>query len=281
MKAIISDILAAARSRLKAVSFEPDTREANLLLADVLGWTEAQVIARHDQALDGDQVARFELALNRRLTGEPVAYIVGSREFFGRRFQVDDRALIPRPETEHLVEAVLELPLPKGSSILDLGTGSGCLACTFALELPASRLVACDISLGALTVARRNLELHGLSARVQLLTGDLAQCLDLNRFDLVVSNPPYVGVDEADSLSSEIIDFEPHTALFAGGGGLAVHRRLLHELAELRPGSWLVLEIGARQAGALRTLIADSCFELREFRTDYAGHIRIMVLRRR
>jgi release factor glutamine methyltransferase len=251
------------------------------LVGHVLGWTEVQVITRQMETLDKTHASHFELVINRRLTGEPVAYILGVKEFYGRPFQVDSRVLIPRPETEHLVEVALELPLPRWPSVLDLGTGSGCLACTLAMELPASRIVASDISVGGLAVARNNLRLHGLTDRVQLLASDLARALDLARFDLVVSNPPYVGSDEAASLSAEILDFEPDTALFAGAAGDVIHQRLLTELAGLRSESWLVMEIGAGQEDLIRRLTADSDLRLVEVRPDYAGHPRVAVLQRR
>lgn len=281
MSAIISETLADARRRLAAAPFRPETREAALLLGNVLGWTEAQVLARQDETLDEPDSRRFESAMKRRLVGEPVAYIVGVKEFYGRRFQVDGRVLIPRPETEHLVEVALELPLPRRPSVLDLGTGSGCLACTLALELPAARITASDISVGALAVAHGNRRLHQLTDRLRLLASDLATSVDLMEFDLVVCNPPYVGRLESASLSSEILEFEPDSALFAGAAGDAVHRRLLTELDGLRPGSWLVLEIGAGQEELVRRLSAESSFRLTEVRRDYGGHPRIAVLQRR
>lgn len=278
---MISAALTQARRRLAEAPFRPDTREATLLLGHVLGWTEAQVLARQDSELDEACAGQFELAVSRRLAGEPVAYILGAKEFYGREFRVDHRVLIPRPETEHLVEVALALPLPRESRVLDLGTGSGCLACTLGLELPDSRIVAADISVGALTVARSNTRIHGLTDRLQLLACDLATSLELACFDLVVSNPPYVGRDEAETLSSEILDFEPDTALFAGDAGDAIHQRLLTELDDLRPASWLVLEIGAGQEDLMRELSTGSPFALTEVRPDYAGHPRIAVLQRR
>ena len=278
VKAIISEVLASARRRLSTAPFGPDTREATLLLGHILGWSEAQVIARQQEALNETQTNHFELTVNRRLTGEPVAYILGTKEFYGRPFQVDDRVLIPRPETEHLVEVVLDLPLPRWPSILDLGTGSGCIACTLALELPASRIVAGDLSVAALAVARSNLRLHGLTDRLQLLAGDLAKGLDLTPFDLVVSNPPYIGLEETASISSEILDFEPDTALFAGAAGDVLHHRLFREMIRLRQASWLVMEIGAGQQQLIENSAADSPFRLVEVRPDYAGYPRIAVL---
>lgn len=279
--AIIREVLDEARCRLLAATFQPETREAGLLLGHVLAWSEAEVIARSDAELDESTRRRFESLLARRLEGEPVAYLLGEKEFYGRRFQVDDRVLIPRPETEHLVELTLELPLPSRPSILDLGTGSGCLACTLALEIPSSRIWASDISPDALAVAHRNLQQHDLSNRLQLVGADLALPIDLTRFDLIITNPPYIGEEEAAALSSEILDFEPRTALFAGAEGDVVYRRLLTELAALRSGCWVVAEIGANQADLIRQLTAESVFLLQEIHQDLAGRPRVALLRRR
>jgi release factor glutamine methyltransferase len=277
---IISDLLAVARQRLTAAPFTPSPREANLLLAHTLGWTEAQVLSRREQQLSEPEQLSFEFLLSRRLSGEPMAYIVGEREFFGRPFFVDDRVLIPRPETEHLVEAVLDLPLSRWPLIVDLGTGSGCLACTFALELPAAKLVAADISPAAIAVADRNRERHQLSHQVQLVVSDLAQALDISGVDLIVSNPPYVGHGESGLLSPEIRDFEPARALYAGDEGDLILQRLLAELDELPSSSWLVLEIGAGQGERIRSLCDDSPFRCHEILPDYAGHPRVAILRR-
>ena len=155
--------------------------------------------------------------VERRSGGEPVAYLVGEREFFGRRFAVDRRVLIPRPETEHLIEAVLELPLRAAPRLLDIGTGSGCIATTLALERPDSWVVGTDVSLAALTLARQNAAVLGAGS-VRWLAGDLAEALSFASFDVVASNPPYIGVEEAPALSCEVVDFEPHGALFSPGG---------------------------------------------------------------
>ena len=152
----VQGLLVEARRRLAAAPFAPPAREAGLLLAHALGVSEAQVLARHDEDVPAAAADRFLALLERRLAGEPFAYLTGEREFYGRGFRVDRRVLIPRPETEHLVEAALALPLPPGPRILDLGTGSGCLAVTLAAELPAATVVATDLSLAALAVARAN-----------------------------------------------------------------------------------------------------------------------------
>ncbi len=270
-----------ARLRLAAAPHRPPRREALLLLARVLGRSEAQLLARPEAAVTPAEAARFRDLVERRAAGEPVAYLVGEREFYGRPFTVDRRVLIPRPESEHLVEAALALELPPAPRILDLGTGSGCLAVTLACELPAARLVATDLTPGALAVAARNARRHGAGSRVRLVAADLATALDAGGFDLVVSNPPYIGADERPVLSPEITGHEPAAALFAPGGGLAVIARLLDELAPLSPATPLLFEIGAGQQPAVERLAAGSPFRLERVVADYAGIPRVVVGRRR
>ncbi len=277
----IGDALDGARRRLAATPFGAEPREALLLLGHVLRWTEAQILAHPEEPLDTRDAERFETLLARRLAGEPIAYILGVKEFYGRSFAVDPRVLVPRPESEHLIETVLEIDLPTSPTILDLGTGSGILACTLAAEIPGSRVVATDVSIGALSVARRNATSLGLGHRLHLVAADLATALTTRDFDLVVSNPPYIARSEAGDLSTEILDFEPHAALFAGVDGTAIHRRLLSELGELPPGTQLVLEIGADQGETLGQLAAGSPFELVEVRKDLAGRSRIALFERR
>jgi release factor glutamine methyltransferase len=281
MTRTIAELLNDARRQLAGAGFHPSPREALLLLARVLDCSETQVLARADDRASSGQLARFERLLSRRLTGEPIAYLLQEREFYGRPFYVDERVLIPRPETEHLVEAVLQIPLPMAPIILEIGVGSGCLALTLALELAGSRSIATDISLAALSVARRNARRHGLLDRVLLAAADLAAAIDLSGIDLVVSNPPYIGERDAESLSVEIRDFEPRAALFAGLDGELVLRRLIAELRRLRSGTPMLLEIGAGQADATRRWCTDSAFDCVEIRPDYAGHPRVAVLRRR
>ncbi|HVR07812.1 MAG TPA: peptide chain release factor N(5)-glutamine methyltransferase, partial [Thermoanaerobaculia bacterium] len=208
---LLGDLLREGRRRLAATAFAPP-REAALLLGAVLGLTEAQAMARDDQAVPAAAAARFEALLARRLAGEPVAYLLGGREFYGRRFAVDQRVLIPRPETEHVVEAALALALPAAPRILDVGTGSGCLAVTLALELRGATVTAADLSPGALAVAAGNARRHGVAGRVAAVASDLTVAFDLGGFDLVVSNPPYVDPADAPGLSPEVCKFEPHLA---------------------------------------------------------------------
>lgn len=263
------------------------------MMARALGCNEARVLAHPEDELDIETEGRFREMLERRLSGEPIAYIFGEREFYGRPFKVDPRVLIPRPETEHLVELALELAgelagepagelqLPARPRILDLGTGSGCLAVTLACELPAARLTATDLSPAALAVARATARWHAVEDRVELVAADLALPLRLEGFDLVVSNPPYIGLDEASSLSIDVRDHEPGTALFAPGTRLSIIERLAAELGGLASGSLVAFEIGAGGEEAVAELLSGSPLALVATRADYAGIPRVVVTRRR
>ena len=277
----VDEALLWARTRLADADFDPALREANLLLARTLGRSEAQLLAHGGDVVDQVLLAEFQARVDRRLSGEPVAYILGEKEFFGRDFFVDSRVLIPRPETEHIVELALRLGLPSGGRILDIGTGSGCLAVTLLAEMPGCRAVATDISLAALRVAESNARRHDVDRQLDLVATDLASTLSLDAFQLVVSNPPYIGLEEASSLSSEITDFEPQTALFAGPTGDSLLARLLETLSALRGGTPLLLEIGADQSGTIAQLAESSAFSLEGVHADLAGIDRIARLTRR
>lgn len=287
----VRELLTEAKRLLAEAPFRPPPREAHLLLGHVLGLSEAQVLARDDLAVPAGTEAAFRELLGRRLTGEPVAYLLGEREFFGRRFRVDARVLVPRPETEHLVEAALdpELGLPAGARVLDVGTGSGAIALTLALERPGWRVVAADLSPAALAVARENARRFGLreegSRRLRLVGSDLTSALRLGAFDLLVSNPPYVEPEEAAALSPEIRDFEPHGALFGGApagarSGTGIASRLLAGSSALAPHAPVILEIGRGQLEAVRELAARHGRRPARVIADYAGIPRVVVLTR-
>lgn len=253
-------------------------REAHLLLGHVLGLSEASLLARDDGVVSAEDGARFAALLERRLAGEPVAYLVGSKEFYGRPFAVDDRVLVPRPETEHLVEAALVLAkaLPRRPHVVDLGTGSGCIAVTLALELPESRVVATDASLGALAVARANE--RALGARVDFLAARWSAPLRADGFDLIVSNPPYL--DPTGEVQPEVARWEPASALWAGTGGLDAYDEMLVALASARANTPLLLEIGLDQAAPLAALAGDRGWRLAATHRDLAGIERVVELRR-
>jgi len=271
--------LAAARAALSTAPHRPPRREAALLLGHVLGWSESQVLARDGSEIPARQAEAFRRLIDRRVAGEPVAYLVGAREFFGRTFDVDRRVLIPRPETEHLVEAALALPLPETPRVLDIGTGSGCLAITLALERPAGVIVASDVSIGALAVARANAA-RLAPGRVRLAAADLDSALALDAFDLVLSNPPYIGGEEAEALSPEVVGFEPWKALFSPRESDSILRLLLSAALRLGRGAFMALEIGFGQAPGLVASVAPGLL-IREVRRDYAGIPRVLVLERR
>jgi release factor glutamine methyltransferase len=277
----VRDLLKEARRRLAATSFGAPTREAGFLLGQVTGLSEARILAHPERPIEAAEAARFAALLERRLTGEPVAYLLGEREFYGRSFHVDRRVLIPRPETEHVVEVALALGLKEGARIVDVGTGSGCLAVTLALEMPGSRVVATDLSPGALAVAAGNARRHGVEGRVHFVGTDLLAGLDLSRCDLLVSNPPYIDLVEAPTLSPEVCNFEPHLALFSPGAGDSTLARLFKESAGLPDGTPLVVEIGFGQEDAARRHASASSLELVGVCKDYSDIPRVLSLRRR
>jgi release factor glutamine methyltransferase len=275
----IAELLTAARGELAALPFKPPAREAGLLLGHVLGFSEVQILARDGDDVEAAAAARFHEILRRRLDGEPVAYLVGQREFYGRPFWTDGRALIPRPETEHLVEAVLGLDLPRTCRLLDLGTGSGCVAVTLACERPQAQVFASDLSFPALVLARHNGVRHGVGERLRLVTADLADGIDLGGFHVLASNPPYVDPQLQPWLSPEVRDFEPAVAVFAPGQGDSVWRRLVTVRSRTRPGTYLVGEIGFGQEDAVTALAVHAGWEVLRVVNDYAGIPRTVVLR--
>jgi release factor glutamine methyltransferase len=234
-------------------------RDAELLLLHHLGINRTQLFANPDRELTQEEDSSYWRSISRRATQEPVQYIIGQQEFYGLNFFVSPAVLIPRPETEHLVEAVLEI-LPRDGffQILDVGTGSGILAVTLALHLPHAEFTAVDISAEALAVARRNAEAHEVSHRIKFIESDLLAAVDTGPFDAVVSNPPYIPVSDRAALAPQVRDYEPATALFGGLEGLDLYRRLIPEAdLSLKPNGLLALEIGYDQQAALTNLLRD------------------------
>ena len=233
-------------------------RDAALLLLHTLGISRAELLANSDRTLTPDQFTHFERLIARRFTHEPVQYITGEQEFFGLPLRVTPAVLIPRPETEHLVEAVLaEIDPSTSSTIADIGTGSGAIAIALAERLPSARIVATDISPVALELAAENAARNGVANGVRFVESDLLEAIAPDApFDVIVSNPPYVAFADGKDLHPQVRDFEPATALFATGNGLDIYRRLIPQAqAALKANGLLALEIGEGQCAAINELL--------------------------
>jgi release factor glutamine methyltransferase len=237
---------------------------AELLLMFTLGSDRAYLYAHPERNLTADETSQYESALAERIRGVPAQYITGHQEFWGMDFIVTPAVLIPRPETEHLIETVLELTKageqrrpPQMIRIADVGTGSACIALALAKELPQAEIHAVDISAAALEVARANAARHQLESRIQFHEADLLASFAKDSFDLVVSNPPYVGESEEDQVQLEVRKFEPRNAVFAGPKGIEVIERLIPQAyAALDRSGWLVMEISGTIVKEVERLLA-------------------------
>jgi release factor glutamine methyltransferase len=257
-------------------------RDAETLLLHLMAKNRAWLLAHLEDELPAEQAARFTELLDRRYHGEPIQYITGEQEFYGFPFRVTADVLIPRPETEHLVEKALELAsLFLKPRIVDVGTGSGAIAVALAHNLPEAQIAALDISSAALEIARENAQRNAISDRIRFAQSDLLAVVAQERFEMVVSNPPYVPTADRDSLSIEVRKHEPALALFAGEDGLAVYRRLIPAaFAVLAAGGFLLMEIGYGQSQSVGALLADAGFEHIEFVPDLQGIVRVACGRR-
>ncbi len=245
------ELLDSALSLAQKTGSDATSWDARLLLAHALGHSNPLAIDPRAQ-VETSVASRFG---NLCLVGTPVQHLVGEWDFYGRPFFVDDRALVPRPETEILIEAVRR-EAAGARRILDLGTGGGIIAVTLALELPAARVIASDISLPALALARANVSRHGVLSRVSLMAGDWLSAVSGPPFDLVVSNPPYLALSEAATLSPTVAGHDPHRALFAGEDGLWAIRHLLDTVGRhLASGALFLFELGFGQARAVEVEI--------------------------
>ncbi|TCS73235.1 [protein release factor]-glutamine N5-methyltransferase [Sulfuritortus calidifontis] len=258
--------------------------EAQALAAHALEVTRVWLVAHGRDRLAGELTDKIEALFRRRCAGEPVAYLIGRREFYGREFQVGPSVLIPRPETEHLVEAALTrllplspTPLPKGEgnkiSVLDIGTGSGCIAITLKLERPDLSVTAVDVSPTALSLARANAE--ALHAEIEFIESDLFSALAGRRFELIVSNPPYIPTAD-EHLSQGDLRFEPKNALASGPDGLDAIRLIIDQAKRhLAPGGWLLFEHGYDQGEAVQALLKTAGYAEVFLEQDLAGQPRV------
>ena len=280
MSATVGSLLAAATALLARNPAADPRVEAEILLAHVVGTSRARLWARPESAVDAGRAAAFLGLARRRAVGEPVAYLVGWREFWTLDLEVGPAVLIPRPETELIVERALALlPASGAARVADLGTGSGAVALALAAERPDWHVVATDSSVAALTVARRNAERLGLN--VELREGDWGGAFRAGEtFDLIASNPPYVATGDP-HLTEGDLPWEPAAALTAGADGLDAIRRILGAaVAHLAAGGWLLLEHGAEQGPAVRALLAAAGFVAVSTLRDLAGLERVSGGRR-
>ena len=275
---------AAARLLREARIAAPEL-DARLLLCHAAGLSHEAYVAGINDALAPEAAARFGASIERRLAGEPVSRIIGIREFYGRPFRIDASTLDPRPDTETLVEAALSLvdreaPL----SVLDLGTGSGCILITLLAELPQASGVGVDISLPALEGAQANAQVHGVGDRASFAASDWLEAVE-GSFDLVVANPPYLSAADMGALSPEVRDHDPAPALDGGPEGLSAYRRIVPGLRKaLRPGGFALFEIGPDQAQAVLRLLAEAGLDVGEGQhlwRDLAGRPRVVGARLR
>ncbi|MGA2372906.1 MAG: peptide chain release factor N(5)-glutamine methyltransferase [Candidatus Korobacteraceae bacterium] len=280
----LKQALSSAIERLEASDVGSPRMNGEVLLMFVLGVNRTYLYAHPERELTAEEEARYDDVLGQRSTGMPSQYITGHQEFWGLDFVVSPAVLIPRPETEHLVETVLELAhgivRPK---LVDVGTGSGCVALALAHELKDGNVYAVDVSADALEIARANAARLRLDARVRFMQSNVLEALaGVGDFDFVVSNPPYVGYGEADKVQKSVRDFEPRVAVFAGEQGLDVIGPLIKQAHRaLKPGGWLAVEIGFSMRDAVVNLLSPTMWEDVRTAPDLQGIPRVIAARKR
>ncbi|MGD9016114.1 MAG: peptide chain release factor N(5)-glutamine methyltransferase [Desulfobacterales bacterium] len=284
----ISSLLIWTAGYLKKKDIDSPRITAEILLADVLGLERIDLYLRYDQPMNVDELARFKEAVQRRVAGEPVAYITGVKEFWSLELLVGPGVLIPRVETECLVEAALGLMDSMASDrplrLLDLGCGSGAISLAIAKERPRDWIVASDLSLDALTIARENIKRLGMTDRVLTVASNWLSAIDCRQrpFDLIISNPPYVDSQDFPNLQIEVRDYEPRLALDGLPGGLESLRRIIQDAHRfLKAGGYLVLEIGYDQKARVKTLFSHlpDAYSEPVFGKDYGGRDRLAIAR--
>lgn len=280
----VVSLLKTSADFLKQKGFADARLTVELLLASVLGLRRVELYVNFEQPVSQKELERFRALFRRRLAGEPVQYILGQEEFFGLKFEVNPSVLIPRPETELLVEQVIDDFSGGAPSILDIGTGSGAIAIALAKSLPQATLAAVDVSNDALQVAQRNAERNGVMAQIQFLcldalTPDFASRFS-QPFDAIVSNPPYIPLSEKESVQPEARDFEPHLALFAKTG-FEFYEKIASDARQLlRPNGKLYFELHADGSERVKAILRQQGFQNIAFEKDYQGFTRIAIAER-
>jgi len=281
----IHDILNESTKTLEAADIPSARLDAEVLLSFCLGYDRLEFYKNPDMTISETKLSAFRNLIARRLKWEPVAYITSRKEFWTFVLEVNSSVLIPRPDTEIIVEEALDVYRNFNSlpvRILDIGTGSGAIALALAYEIAGAKVVATDISPAALNLAQKNAATLGLQDKIDFKLGNLFEPVD-GLFDIIVSNPPYIAAKEYDELPIGVKNFEPREALFAGESGLEFYEKLIYQAAPyLKKNGWLLLEIGAKQeAGIRRILEAAGNYDSIEMRRDYAGLPRVIKARRK
>ncbi len=282
----VRDIINETSQKLEAAGIPSARLDAEVLLAFCLNCDRAEFFKNPERQMSQDQMTAFQKMIARRLAFEPVAYITGRKAFWSFTLEVNPDVLIPRPDTEIIVEetiAVCRTRTLDRPRILDVGTGSGAIALALAKEIPEARIIATDISPAALAVAQKNARALGLAKTVSFMLGDLFDKVP-GTFDLIVSNPPYIGADEYETLESGVRDFEPRVALWAGQTGVEFYEKLIYQApSRLAEKGWLLLEIGAKQDKQVSAIMTATpgFYEDISVRADYAGLPRVIKGRRK
>ncbi len=280
----VSDVLQAALATLGEADSPTPRLDVEVLLADCLKVDRLQFITHPEQFVSAKALAEYKARIDRRKKGEPVSYIVGQKEFWSLPFYVNRAVLIPRPETEVLVEetlAVLAAPSPEARHVLDVGTGSGAIAVSLAVERADIRITATDLSRKALDVAEENARMNGVHDRIRFMQGDLFAPV-AGVYDVIVSNPPYISLSDFASLPAGIRNYEPAEALLAGPDGTEIHRELIFQgFSFLNRGGWLLMEMGEDQGRRIRSSLSEhGGYEEVGSRFDYGGTERVIKARR-
>jgi release factor glutamine methyltransferase len=281
----VHDILNEATHAFEAVEIPSARLDAEVLLSFCLGCDRLEFYKNPDMTISETQLAVFRNLIARRLQWEPVAYITGRKEFWSFTLEVNNSVLIPRPDTEIIVEETLNIYRKIDSSeikILDIGTGSGAIALALASEITGAKVVATDISPAALNMAQKNAASLGLQDKIDFRLGNLFEPVD-GFFDIIVCNPPYISSQDYEKLPAGVKNYEPQDALLAGESGLEFYEKLIYQAAGfLQKNGWLLLEIGAKQEAGIRGIMgASSCYDSIEMRRDYAGLPRVIKARRK
>jgi release factor glutamine methyltransferase len=281
---LIQDARTKAVEELRRAKVKSPELAADLLLGFTLGWDRVRIISHPEEAIAEDLWINCNSLIQRHASGEPLHYLTGAREFYGLLFHVTPAVLIPRPETELLVEKTIELLKvhPSPARFLDIGVGSGCISIAIAREVPSATGWAVDISAPALDVAKQNACRHEVADRIHLVRGDLLDSFLPNEsFDFILSNPPYVPLSECDTLPSDVRDYEPHLALFGGATGMDIYSRLIPRVPSyLAPEGYFLIELGAGQAGQIRELIEKAGMSVQMILNDLQGIPRCLVARK-